>query len=247
MIHQSKEQGDKVPSPLFSFFFSSFFLYFILFINYLEIIMIFNNLDSTLMKSALASKMQYKLGFTMIAAAKKASDVQPISFETKTPDESASIALKEAKKAFASFQEFCDTEMYTVDSLDTIILIFVASTGKPIHSSPDVVSLRSKVSGMNESKLHAAADSQRTIAIGKAEEQMLKIKAEFNDLTIYNNGFYNDERTDIEDIFTDEWVVLNYPKVVKSQCTFWSKYNNWDDAELVMMDSDQQAIDASGK
>lgn len=209
--------------------------------------MLFDTLDSTLMKQALASKMQYRLGFTMIAAAKKAALVQPLNFETQEPDNTAATLLKAAKKAFASFQEYCETNAYQVDPLESIIQSFVASTGKPVQSSPELVNLRAKVSGMNVVSLHAAADKQRVILLAKAQEQMLKLKAEFFDLTIYNNGFYEDERTDIEDILVDEWVVLNYPKVVKSQCTFWSKYNNWDDAELIIMDSDQQTLNASGK
>jgi hypothetical protein len=78
-------------------------------------------------------------------------------------------------------------------------------------------------------------------------------------LTIYTNGYYindgaigNNEETihedsfiDIEDIIKDSWVIENYPKAVKSQTDYWSKYNNWDDGETILIAADIEQINSS--
>ena len=219
--------------------------------------MLFDNLDSMLMKQALMAKLQYSLGYRLIAAVLKANKPPTRNFETGEVDDSAKDALKHAKRVFISFNDYCLTHGYQIDDIEAVIASYVAGTGKqPSNLPKEVISLRAKVAGIKEDRLQAAADKARTIAIAKQEEELNKLKAGFMDLTIYANGYYHtdaaldnsgnneheDSYIDPEDIITDSWVVENYPKVVKSQVTFWQRYNNWDDAELHLIDSDQKTI-----
>lgn len=222
--------------------------------------MLFENLDSYVIKQSLMAKLQYSLGFRMIAAVKKAHQVQPINFETGKPDDSAAIALKRAKRAFISFQDYCATHAYQIDPLEAIIESYIKSTGKqPSNTPAEVIAARAKISGMNIEKLHAESDKARERAIGKQEEELNKLKADFVDLQIYTNGFFHtdaaldnsgendheDSYLDMEEVITDSWVAENYPKALKSQVAYWTRWNNWDDGEVLMIASDQETIAAS--
>jgi len=222
--------------------------------------MLINNLMSDLAKEKLAQKMQYKLGYTLLSAVRKAAKQQPLDFETKAPSTEAADSLKLAKKRFASFQDYCQTNSWQVDTLEAIIQSFINNSGKPVgHVDADVIKQRAKLSGLSLDKLSASADQARLVAIGQAEEEFAHLKGELMDLTIYANGFYHndaaisnmpeddmgDPYVDLEDIMVDGWIVENYPKVVKSQTAFWNKYNRWDDAEASFMSADMEMIKAS--
>jgi hypothetical protein len=205
--------------------------------------------------------MQFSLGYRMIAATLKAVN-PPMDFETGAVDEKPAAAAKHAKRMFASFQDYVNTNGYDVDSIDSIIESYIKGTGLQLTQTPDtVINLRAKVSGLNASTLKSKADQAREIAIAKKQEEINKIAAEFKDLTIYNNAYYihsgaisnsdalevEDSYIDIEEIILNDWVAENYPKVLKSQINYWTRFNNWDDAELVLIDSDQQTLESFNK
>ena len=192
------------------------------------------------------AKMQFSLGYRLVGAVLSAAKVRKMDFETSELDIKPDIALKEAKKAFASFGDYCLTYGYQIDPISSIIESYVKSTGLSHTPVPKaVLSLRAKVSGLSEEKLKTTQDTARLKAIAIQEEAVHNLAAEFKDIQVYINGYYDTEQTDIEDIILDSWVVENYPKVLKSQTAYWSRFNNWDDAELVMIDSDQQILATS--
>jgi hypothetical protein len=222
--------------------------------------MLFDNLDSIVIKQALMAKLQFSLGYRLIAAVLKANKPPVQNFETGLEDDSPKDALKHAKRAFITFNDYCMTHGYQVDTIEAVIESYVKGTGRqPSNIPPETIALRAKIAGMKEDKLKSSADKAREIAIGKQQEQLEKLKAEFMDLTIYANGYYHtdaaldnsgnneheDSYLDIDEIITDSWIVENYPKAVASQTKYWSRYNNWDDAEVLLISSDQETLTTS--
>jgi ElaB/YqjD/DUF883 family membrane-anchored ribosome-binding protein len=219
--------------------------------------MLFNDLSSDLMKQALVAKMQYSLGYKMIAAVLRAAN-PVINFETKAIDDTFNDAAKLAKKTFASYQDFVHTNGYQVDSITQIIESYVKGTGLNLTQTPkEVLDNRAKLSGRSVESLKSRADAAREVQIAKKQEEINKLAAEFQDITIYANAYYNhnaaignndhnadfeDTYVDIEDILVDSWVIDTYPKCVKSQEAFWSRYNNYDDAEIVLILADNDLI-----
>lgn len=226
--------------------------------------MLFDKLDSTLMKQALIARLQFSLGYRLIAAAIKASKQQPIDFETKKPSEQAADALKESKKTFATFQDYCMANSYQVDDLKTIITSYVAGTGKQTKTTPDVLELRSKFFAKTKELSTEEATKLREKLMAEQAERVEELNAEFLDLTVYTNGFfrhevaignhtqiedYEEKFIDIEDIIPDSWVIEKYPLVANSQRNFWRKYPITPkiDAEIMMILLDEDLIATENK
>jgi hypothetical protein len=208
--------------------------------------MLFDTLCSTVIKQNLMAKMQYSLGYRLVGAVLSAAKPRKLDFETSELDIKPDIDLKEAKKAFASFGDYCLTYGYTIDPISSVIESYIKGTGKqPSNTPKDVLSLRAKVSGLSEDKLKQSQDAQRLKAIAVQEEAINSLRAEFMDIQVFFNGFYDVDQTDIEDIILDSWVIENYPKVLKSQTSYWSRFNNWDDAELILIEEDQNTLASS--
>lgn len=225
--------------------------------------MLFSQLSSELMKASLISKLAYSVGFKAIAASIKAKKpLMPLMEDGCNEGKMDYSPIEQAtqrKKEWACLVEFAQTHSYKIDDIGTIAQAYVKGSGKPIQKvSTDIVNLRAIVSGTSIAGLHHAVDKQREVAIAKTVEMIKGIVSEFSDIGEYANEWYQDDVEDeegnhhsgllqresvsIEKILLNDWVVENYPKVVKSQCAYWQRYQNWDDAELIMMAADQQLI-----
>ena len=220
--------------------------------------MLFDNLYSEVIKQSLMAKLQYSLGYKLIAAVKRAKLPTPMNFETGLPDDTNKDALKYAKRAFVSFGDYCMTQGYQIDTIEAIIESYIKGTGKqPSNTNAEIINARARISGLSPEKLQMTANNTRERAIAKQKEDMESLKAEFMDLEIYNNGFYqqdvaldnsglndhNDSYIDTGDLIKNSWVIENYPKAVKIQIAYWTRWNNWDDAEVMLIEEDQKTID----
>lgn len=212
--------------------------------------MLFNNLSSQVIKSGLVSRYAYSLGFKLIATAIKAKKPLELNIETGSLDYSPQEALKLAKRNWAIFKEFAETHGFPVDDLAEIAGAYAKSTNKPVISaSSDVVALRAKISGISTTLLQDKENKQRIIAVEKQQESLKALITDLDNLTLYTNDWYNtgvegDEENTIEedDIMPDIWINDTYPKILKSQVAFWTKYNNWDDAEVCLIAADQTLL-----
>lgn len=217
--------------------------------------MLFNSLSSELIKSQLVAKLAYSVGYKAINAAIQAK--KPLQLEcidgcfTGEFDRSPLVKAQMAKRAWAVLVEFANTHYYTIDPISSIADTYIKGSGKPIQkASTDIINLRASVSGTSITGLHKQEDKQREVLIAKKTEEVQGIITEFSDIAEYANSWYEERSdgldgigaVDLEDILTDDFVIENYPKIVKTQCNFWSKYNNWDDAELIMIASDQELL-----
>ena len=159
--------------------------------------MLFDTLCSTVIKQNLMAKMQFSLGYRLVGAVLSAAKPRKLDFETSELDIKPDIALKEAKKAFASFGDYCLTYGYQIDPISSIIESYVKGTGKqPFNASKHVLDLRAKISGLTVDKLKTAADTARLKAIAVQEEAIHELAAEFMDIQVYLNGYYDTEQTD---------------------------------------------------
>ncbi len=219
--------------------------------------MLFNQLSSELIKSGIISRLNFSLAFKVINSqiqARKEVALNELDFELGTKATVKQEASEKARRNYSEFKAFCESYDYAIDSLEVVAQAYVKGTGKPATKvNAEVMNLRAMVSGKSIAGINAVADKQRAIAIAKAEEQVKSIVAEFQDLDSYANEFYNhchiddfgglaSSSVEIKDIITDEFVSETYPKIVKSQCDYWNKYGNWDDAELVLIAADQKLI-----
>jgi len=214
----------------------------------------FNDLSSQVIKSSLVGKLAYSLGFKAISSTLKAKRPLQLDFESGETDYTPLHEAELAKRKWATFVEWAETYGYDHSSIEEIAAKYVLSSGKPVQATPDnILELRAKASGISLTQLKAQADKARLVTQAKVQYQVDKVIHELSDIQEYANGFYNhdtvaDDGTlvhssvDIEEVITDEWVEANYEKAMQAQVAFWSKYNNWDDAELVLMLSDKQFL-----
>lgn len=221
--------------------------------------MIFNSLSSEVIKAGLASKLAFSLGFKMISTTIKAKKVQDMAlkqrqatnFETGTLDDSPLEEAEIAKRRWCSFSDWANTEGYNFSTIEEIAEAYVKSSGKPqVKASPEIIALRASISGQSVETLQKVADKQAEVTVAKVAYLIQNIMSELSDIKHYANGFYNNDKinqegtlvhssVDIEEIITKEWVEENYPLVMKSQINYWTRFNNWDDAELVMIQADK--------
>jgi hypothetical protein len=228
----------------------------LLFFNALKgTIVLFDKLSSELIKEQLIARFVYTIGFKAINACLKAQpylkENKPLPLIDGYIDETILNNATTAKRQWACLQDFAATKGYRIDNIEAVAEAFIKGTGKPTEKTNDhITSLRASVSGMSETALKAQANKQRLTDIAKKEEEVNSIITEFADIKEYANIWYIESdlgdvqpnSVDIEDFLSDEWVHETYPKIVKTQCAFWNKYNNWDDAELVLIDADNQLI-----
>ena len=215
--------------------------------------MLFNKLSSSVIKSGLVSKLAFSLGYKLIAAQLKLKQPRQLKSDDGcfsneydyTPENNAELA----KRMWVEFKAWAETEDYAISSLEDIAASYVKGTGKPIVKANDeVLSLRAHISGKSIAGVKAAADKSQLIAQGRIAESVKAIVAEFKDINTYANAWYHTgsegdiEAMEISDIIKDEWIEENYEKVVKSQVSYWERYNNWDDTELVFIDADLKLI-----
>jgi hypothetical protein len=214
--------------------------------------MLFTTLSSEVIKAGLVSRFAFSLGFKLIAAAQKANRpavVDPLSGEMDyTPQDN----LKHAKRSWAIFKEFAETHNYPISTLAEIAIAYAKSTNKPVVSaSDDMIALRAKVSGISLSALKDRETKERIIAVARQQEALHKLISDLDDMVNYTNAWYENQ-TGVEgdtegtmeedDVIPDAWVNDTYPKILKSQIAFWTKYNNWDDAEVCMIAADQELL-----
>ena len=212
--------------------------------------MLFNQLSSEVIKAGLISRFAFSLGFKLIAAAKKAQQPHTLNFETGEIDDTPQDSLKQAKRNWAIFKEFAETHNYPISDLKEITAAYAKSTNKPVvTASNDMLVLRAKVSGVSLSALKDRENKERVIAVAKQQEALDKLISDLDDVINYTNAWYytgedsDEEHTiEIEDIIQDSWINDTYPKILKSQVAFWTKYNNWDDVEVVMIAADQELL-----
>lgn len=214
--------------------------------------MLFTNLSSEVIKAGLIARFAFSLGFKLIAAAQRAKRPQELNFETGAPDYTPQDNLKTAKRNWAIFKEFSDTHNYPISSLSDIAEAYAKSTNKPVVTSDAaMLALRAKISGISPALLQDKENKLRVLAVAKQQETLKALVTELDDLVNYTNAWYEDstgthgdEETTIEidDIIPDSWVNDTYPKILKSQVAFWTKYNNWDDAEVCLIAADQELL-----
>lgn len=212
--------------------------------------MLFTNLSSHIIKSGLVSRYAFSLGFKLIAAALQAKRPQQLDFETGAVDYTPQDNLKQAKRNWAIFKEFAETHNFPHSELAEIAEAYAKSTNKPVvTASSDMVALRARISGLSTTSLQAAENKQRDIAVARQRETLQALICELDNLTLYTNEWFQtgqDEDTDHtmeeDDILPDAWVNDTYPKILKSQVAFWTKYNNWDDAEVCLIAADQELL-----
>jgi hypothetical protein len=219
--------------------------------------MLFNTLESATIKQGVISRLAFSLGFKLINStiqAKREQTFKPLNFDTGELDYSKQQQAEICKRNWAEFKTYCETNSYTIDTLEVIAQAYTKGKGKQATNvNNDVVALRARVTGLSIATLKDKADQARVKAIAKAEEQTKHIVAELSDVTTYANAWYHTCHVDdfgglasssveIRDILTDEFIVTTYPKVLKNQCEYWQKWNNWDDAELVLISSDQLTL-----
>ena len=216
--------------------------------------MLFNQLSSDVIKSGLVSKLAFSLGFKLIASTLKAQ--RPLNFKSDngcftdeydyTPLEDAELA----KRKWVEFIEWAESNNYSISTIKEIAEAYMKGVGKPIvKATDDILALRAKVAGINVAQIKQAANKTQEVAANKIEEAVHKLVAEFSDIKTYANAWYHtgvhgDDATvlEIDSIITTEWIEENYPKVLKAQVSYWTRYNNWDDAELILISADQQLL-----
>lgn len=222
--------------------------------------MLFDQLNSNLIKSGIISRLAFSLGFKLINTAQRAKReriYKPLDFELGTPETSAQEEHELARRNWSEFKAYAESNSFPIETLGTIAEAYIRGAGKPITTaSPAVLSLRASVSGKTIAGFKASEDKARLVTLAKAEEQVNSIVASMQDLDCYANDFYNhchiddfgalvSSSVEIQDIITDEFCLLTYPKILKSQLTFWERFNNWDDAELVLIQADQALLASS--
>jgi hypothetical protein len=216
--------------------------------------MIFTQLSSSVIRNGLVSKLAFSLGFKLIASHLKAQ--RPLNFKSEngcftneydyTPKEEAELA----KRKWVEFKEWAESNDYSISTIEEIAEAYMKGVGKPLVKADEaVLSLRARVSGSNVAQVKLAANKAQEQAASKIQEQVARIVAEFSDIKTYANEWYHtgaegDDSTlmELSDIILDDWVAENLPKVIKAQVAYWTKYNNWDDTELVFIEADQQLV-----
>lgn len=206
--------------------------------------MLFNNLSSEVIKAGLISRRQFSLGYSMISKHIQAQLPLKIDMETGVEDRTPQVNSGKAQQVWRNFQDYCQTNDYQTSSLEEIIAAYINGTNRPIQGTPDaVLALRAKVSGENAKKLKEKADHETAIKKAKLAEKLQALSLELSDCEATANRWYGEDST-IEDIelIPDTWVIETYPKIVKTQVAYWTRFNNWDDAELVMIDADNALL-----
>lgn len=224
--------------------------------------MIFDSLSSEVIKASLVSKLAFSLGFKMISTTLKAEQQHKevakgaviTKFEDGTHDHSVDEAAEIAKRRWCTYTDWAETNGYNHSSIEEIAESYVKSSGKPIVKATDeILKLRASISGQSVEALKKAADKLTEVTQAKVQYRIDAIISELSDVKSYANAWYNNDKEDyqgalvhsscdIEEILTKEWVETNYPVAMQSQIKYWSTYNNWDDAELVMIAADKQLL-----
>ena len=211
---------------------------------------------SNTIRNALVSKMNFSLGFSLISATLKAKRPLQTKMDTEGElDYSPIEAAKLAKIKWQVFQDHVRTLDVVVTPLSEIIESYIKSSRKTVQHAPDsVLAIRARVSGCSIEQLRNQAEAGAKVAEAKLRAAVAKCAEDFSDLESYTNEWYSsvgiedhEEKSvyiELDDIFTDAWVVDKYEDAVKSQTAYWSKYNNWDDAELVLIDEDLKMLRA---
>jgi hypothetical protein len=213
--------------------------------------MIFNDLSSEVIKAGVVSKLAFSLGFKMISTTLKAQQPRHFVFETGKFDDQPIIDMGIAKRKWATFTEWADTQDFAYSTIEEIAQAYVKSSGKPINPTPDhILELRAKASGKSLASLKQAAAQQEAVVRAKVQARVDSIIADLADVKAYANAWYHHDvegedgtlyasSMDIEQILVDEWVEQAYEAVAKAQMKYWERYNNWDDAELCLIMADK--------
>lgn len=215
--------------------------------------MLFDQLSSNVIRAGLVSKLAFSLGYKLISSQLKLKQPRQLKSTdgcfTDEYDYTPEHTAENAKRIWAEFKAWAESNSYTISSLEDIAGSYIKGTGKPVVKANDeILSLRARVAGKSITGLKQAADKSQLIAQAKIAESVRSIVAELSDINAYANAwYYTGEEGDIEmmeisDIIKDDWVEENYPKVVKSQVAYWERYNNWDDTELMFIDADQKLL-----
>jgi hypothetical protein len=203
--------------------------------------MLFDLLNSEVIKQGLISKLQFSLGYKLIASHLKTLQPPKLDFETKEIDTTPLTQAMQAKRKFAEFQDYCATHGYMVSELPEIVASYVNSSNRPVQATnQDIIALRAKISGKSQQDLYEKAEKLNLTLKAKLEEKVHKILSEMQDIHTYIET--EDTAMDMDEVILDDWVKLNYEKVLKSQTAYWSRYNNWNDAELVLIEADLQLL-----
>lgn len=216
--------------------------------------MIFNDLSSEIVKAGVVSKLAFSLGFKMISATLKAQQPKELVFETGEFDDTPVLEMGKAKRKWATFTEWAETQSFAHSTIQEIAEAYVKSSGKPIQTTPDnILELRAKASGRTLASLKEAAAKQEAVVRAKVQHRVDGIIADLADVKNYSNGWFHHDvegedgalhasSMDIEEILLDEWVEQAYEAVAKAQMKYWERFNNWDDAELVLIMADKALL-----
>ena len=213
--------------------------------------MLFTNLSSEVIKTGIIQRLAFSVGFKAIAAGIKAKKPLPLNFETGEKDYTPIVEAGRAKKAWAVLVEFAATYDYKIESIEVIAEKYCSSSNKPVvKADAAMLARRAKIAGASLDSLSTSNSKKQEIAQAVLKEKVNAIVADFSDIAEYANDWYTQgdlgdikvASVDIEEILTDEWVSETYPKIVKSQVAFWTRYNNWDDVELIFIEADQELL-----
>lgn len=209
--------------------------------------MTFSSLQSEVIKKGLVSKQAFSLGFKLIGAQLKAEQYIPthkMDMPIDEHDDSPLKNMQHAKRLWIALQDYAATHGYEISTLEDVARAYVIGSSKPIvKADAEMLARRARIAGTNEREINesAARSIMKTQAI--LEEKVNKIVAELSDIHSYANAWLNvTEEIDENVLFTKEWLEENYPKIVKAQIRFWQTYNNWDDAELILIEADQALL-----